>query len=79
MNDSYYDYYVPSNPKKPQDDFWGDYDYSDQVFIGDEWKAFDGTFDSNNNSPKCECGAIATYGVKCPEEYHAPYCPLYKK
>lgn len=27
---------------------------------------------------KCECGAIVTYGEKCPPEYHSHWCPLSK-
>lgn len=78
MNDSYYDYCDASNPKKPQDDYWGDYDYADQVYIGDEWKKADYT-GSFNNGPKCECGIEKTYGPDCPREYHSDYCPLYIK
>lgn len=69
---------IYTSTKKPTDDYWGDYDYADAVYIGEEWKKSNySTFD--NSGPKCECGVLITYGDKCPPEYHSSYCPLYRK
>lgn len=77
MRDGYYDYFdasVQNSSRRPtNDEYSGDYDYSDNVYIGDEWKK-----EKQNVGPKCECGALKTYGPTCPVEYHSKYCPLSK-
>lgn len=47
---------------------WGHSYYPDDTEDKEEEKT--------NNEPKCECGALKTYGPKAIRLHHAFYCPM---